>query len=183
MYLPKSQFKEDSSKDTAISDKAGNLLQKATTILTSFGTALSVPSAADLASGNFSKSEEYVVVGPKLEDLLNYGDLQNKKDKTYYPQPTEKDYLTGLLNRYFVQDKRDQKILEVSKEGFEQAKERKVFKRIALKWVIKGPAEDQTIGKYIYPGAEAQNKNIVEQAEQHIKGLSKYIKDYKQFVK
>lgn len=183
MYLPKSQFKKEQNTDASFLTAGGDAVTAAVTILTSFGTSLSVPSLDDLASGNFKKSEEFKIISPKLEDLLDFGLLSTKKDTIYYPTPTEEDYRAGFLDRYFVQDKRDMRIIEVSKQGYTQAKARKVFKRITLKWVIKGPADDQIIGKYMYPGAEAQNKNIVEIAERLMKGLKTYIKDYRQFVK
>lgn len=183
MYLPKSQYKQDQTGDSPVTDAKGNAVKAANFIKTAFGLALSVPSLKDLANGDFSKSEPLKVVGPTLESLLNFNDLASKKDTVFYPEPQEVDYTKGILIRYFAQDKRDKRIIEVDKQGYVRAKTRPTFKRVAVNWVIKGPADDYIFGEYMYPGAESQNKNIVEQAEEKIPGLKDYIKDYKQFVK
>lgn len=183
MYLPKSQYVKNTTTSSLLKDTAGNNVPPGTTITTSFGTSLSVPSLADLAAGNFKNSKVLTPNHPNLSELLDWDILKHKKDTVYYPTPTEEDYLNGYLDRYFIRDRRTQRIIEVDKKGYTKAKARKSFKRITLKWVLKGPAEDQIIGKYLYPGAESQNKNIVDQAEEHLKGLREYIKDYKQFVK
>lgn len=184
MYIPKSQFKKVPPTDHEIITKAGDYVADATVILTSYGKYFSIPKGGDLELGDFSKVEEYITLPTKFLDTgIDFGSIFDKKEKTYYPTPTEQDYAKGVFPRYVIQDKRDKSIKEVDKPTYEKIKKKRYFRRLAIGWVLKGPIEDQQIGEYMYPGAKAQNLDILDQAEEHIPGIKDYFKDPAQFVK
>ena len=96
--------------------------------------------------------------------------------------PTEQDYKVGFFIRYFVQDKRNLNIIEVSEKNKTKVLQLPYVRYKDVKWILKGPAEDIKHGPYIHFGAINQNKEAVKAAEKSIKGLTSYIKYYNQFV-
>jgi len=97
-------------------------------------------------------------------------------------EPTELDYENGTFTRYFLQNFRTSKIIEVTKQKWLaiKGKNRTAFAKI--EWILKGPADNVKKGDYIYFGAEAKNKELVEE-QVGIKNLKDYITDYREFVK
>jgi hypothetical protein len=97
--------------------------------------------------------------------------------------PTEQDYTQGKFVRYFLQDKRNKGIIEVSKDRFLDSYNLNYILSAKVEWILKGPAEDTKFGPYIHFGAASQNKENILKAEKTIVGLSSYIKSYSKFVK
>lgn len=97
--------------------------------------------------------------------------------------PTEKDYQRGKFKRFFLQDKRNNQIIEVKRQRFN------LFKRLAhinskvVDWILEGPATDTKKGPYIYFGAASKNKETIIKAENTIKGLTQLINNYGEFVR
>lgn len=181
MYLPKSQQKQQSAEDSPAADANGNAIDATSIIATAFGTFFKKPSKEDLAKGNFGGAEPLAIQSPLIEDLMEPTGLKGKDKNVYYPTPRPQDYDEGELERYYVQDKRTNKIIEVNKAGYNKSKKQTVYRRLILNWVIKGPKEDYKFGDYMYPGVKSQNKNIVEQAEAIMPGISKHFDDFGQF--
>ena len=98
-------------------------------------------------------------------------------------KPTENDYTEGKFIRYFLQDKRNKSIVEVSKGKFETMKQLRYLDSHQITWQLEGPAEDTKYGPYIYFGAASKNKETVENADKTISGLKNFIKSYAEFVK
>ena len=181
MYLPKSQQKQQSAEDSPAADANGNAVDATSIIATAFGTFFKKPSKEDISKGNFGGAEPLTVQSPLIEDLMEPTGLKGKDKNVYYPTPTPQDYTEGELERFYVQDKRTNKIIEVNKAGYSKSKKQTVYRRLILNWVIKGPKEDYKFGDYMYPGIKSQNKNIVEQAEAIMPGISKHFEDFGQF--
>jgi hypothetical protein len=181
MYLPKSQQKQEDAKEAPVTDQNGNEVEATDVIATSFGTFFPKPSKEDLLKGNFGNVQPLKIMSPRLEDLMEPIGLASKDKNVFYPTPSPEDYNQGELERYYVQDKRTNKIIEVNKQGYSKAKTQNVYRRLILNWVIKGPKEDYKFGDYLYPGVKSQNKNIVEQAEAIMPGISKHFDDFGQF--
>lgn len=97
-------------------------------------------------------------------------------------EPTSFDRSKGVFNRYFLQKKSNLKIIEVSKSRYDKLKKDKSYSSSILNWKIKGPADNQSINGYTYFGAAHVNQINTEALENNIKGISKFIKDYSQFV-
>lgn len=101
----------------------------------------------------------------------------------FLAKPTKSQRDSGVLQRYFLQDKNNNKITEVSKEAYLQAQKELVNTNFTqADWIIKGPAEDKMFGKYPYEGAESKNKKTIQALEPQMKGISTFITDYKYLV-
>lgn len=89
----------------------------------------------------------------------------------------------GFTKRYFIQTKKDNKIVEVSKSNYQQAQLALPNQNFAtVDWIIKGPAEDKNFNGYPFEGAESKNKKAIQALEKQIPGISTFIKDYKYLV-
>lgn len=96
--------------------------------------------------------------------------------------PSEDDRKIGRWIRYFIQNVNNRSIIEVSRERYNTFKGSSKYLRAKLEWVIKGPAENVFKRDYIYYGAIHQNTQSVNNLEKTFPGISKYIKDYSEFV-
>ena len=88
----------------------------------------------------------------------------------------------GIWKRYFLQKKSNLKIIEVTKQKFDQLKNSTEYNNGVLNWVVKAPAKDVHKGPYTYYGAETQNIKSTKELEKTIPSLSSFIKDYSEFV-
>jgi hypothetical protein len=89
----------------------------------------------------------------------------------------------GVTKRYFIQTKKDNKIVEVDKSNYQQAQLALPNQNFAtVDWIIKGPAEDKNFNGYPFEGAESKNKKAILALEKQMPGISTLIKDYKYLV-
>lgn len=96
---------------------------------------------------------------------------------------TKPEIAKGVIKRYFIQDKKTNKIQEIDIETYSQAKKQlnsRIFAEVD--WVIKGPAQDKTFGAYKYEGAESRNRKTILALEKQLPGISAYITDYSYLV-
>lgn len=96
--------------------------------------------------------------------------------------PTPRDKTNLKWTRYFLQDQRNKRIIEVDKAKFDSFKIKNYITRGTLEWELKGPAENLNVDGYLYYGAAHQNKLKAEKLEKTIPGITSFIKDYSQFV-
>ena len=75
-------------------------------------------------------------------------------------RPTERDYKNGFFIRYFLQDKRSKKIIEVKKEKFNELRKIDYIISLQLEWLLTNPIENIKKGPYIYFGSLARNKGL-----------------------
>lgn len=193
-YLPLSQYVTEPLKQselpdldinsTTYVDAKNKIVRDFVGIATSFGKKYKVP-AADLAKGLFSNATELTIPeGTTQSENIIFPGLKNKSSEFYYyPVPTEEDYQLGILRRYFLQDVRTTEIKEIDAETYKDIQNKGYYRRVKVEWNLKGPSADQTVNGYIYPGAEARNRDVVAQAEEVIPGISDVLKDLKQFVR
>jgi hypothetical protein len=88
------------------------------------------------------------------------------------------DRAKGVTKRYFVQDKRTNKITETDLQTYQEA-QKLPSKRFAFTdWIIKGPAEDAVIKGYPFEGAASKNRKAILKLEKDMPGISKFITDY-----
>ena len=97
--------------------------------------------------------------------------------------PTEYNYKDGFFYRYFIQDRRNNAIIEATQEKYKYFLKQRYTREVQVKWILQGPAENINRGLYIYFGAAAKNKESIMEAEKTITGLSSIINSYSQFVK
>jgi len=96
--------------------------------------------------------------------------------------PTDIDRKSGSWRRYFLQDTRTGKIVEVEKKKFDLFGTKNYITRGILDWKLKGPAQNVVKEKYVYYGAEYINRVNTEKLSRNMKGLSEFIKNYSEFV-
>lgn len=97
--------------------------------------------------------------------------------------PTDLNYKDGFFYRYFIQDRRNNAIIEATQEKYKYFLKQRYTREVQVKWILQGPAENINKGLYIYFGAATKNKESILEAEKTIIGLSSVINSYSQFVK
>ena len=96
---------------------------------------------------------------------------------------TQSERENGVLKRYFIQDKNNNKITEVDKQTHIQAQNNLVNTNFAqADWILKGPAEDKTFNGFPFEGAESKNKKVINALESKMPGISTFVTDYKYLV-
>ena len=122
----------------------------------------------------------------KLDQEDGFVTDQNLNNSTRFASmkvaPSKIDTQNGKWTRYFLQDSRTLKIIEVDRNKAIFFKRKSYIKQAKIDWNIKGPAENVTSGQYTYYGAAYQNRVAVEKLESTIKGITNFIKDYSEFV-
>lgn len=169
MYLPKSKYK--AAKYTR-------------------GEEFTLPSGKPYTGWYFEtyKQEFYTGESPgtnnKLLTQLSKGSVEENTLR-FIPQRVDEstlDRTKPTFKRYYIQDTRNKRIIEVLKETYYKFTSKIYIKGVEVEWRIKGPAETVFKGKYLYEGAESKNKKTIEGFNNLIPGLKDYIKDYKEFV-
>ena len=120
-----------------------------------------------------------------IELFLITPEAPGEKDTQFLPDtitPTITDRVNGSYYRYYLKDKRTNRIIEVEKEKYFELIEKSYIGGTKVKWVIKGPAQDIVVDRYTYQGAEKKNIEEVGIQDRILPGLKDYIKDYKEFV-
>ena len=86
----------------------------------------------------------------------------------FVPEPTQRDYDRGHIERYFLRKVRTSDVIEVSQEQFEEFANSDYFISFSLQWKISGPRHDvfNDAGFPIETGVEDTNERILEQTEQ-----------------
>lgn len=120
--------------------------------------------------------------------LINEGEVEVSIPTTFNFStdiiiPTQQDYKAGFFYRYYVQDRRNRAIIEVTQVKYKYFLKQNYTQEVKVKWLLEGPAENINKGLYIYFGAASKNEEAIKEAESTIKGLSSIIKSYSEFVK
>jgi len=136
--------------------------------------------------GNYYKGETINRNSEKLEFIPDQNAIDKEVGlKHTYVKPTPNDYKNGFFIRYFVKDSRVGKVYEITKQEYTVlVKQKKPYRRTAkMEWLLKGPAESQTINNYVYPGTSAKNENSTKKIERILSGIQEQIlKNSAEFV-
>lgn len=173
MYLPKSKYK--------VLNKADGKLTDPTTGEEYTGTFIKD------YEGNYYKGS----ILKKSPDVLEF--TPNKINKPIseelffnnYVPPTEEDYNNKFYFRYFIQDTRDKKIVEVSKSSFSKTNLSPTLykKPLRVEWKLGEPLEDTTYSGFKYEGNRTKNINTTKRAEEILPGITEqHLSDPAQFV-
>lgn len=93
------------------------------------------------------------------------------------------DSRKGVTQRYFIQPKTTKKISEVDQTTYLQAQNQLPNYNFAqVDWIIKGPADDQTINGYPFEGAASKNKKAIQALESQMPGISTFVTNYSELV-
>ena len=123
---------------------------------------------------------ELVELSPNyLEDLMPAATIAAGLLAGFFkPKLKKGDKEKGKTKRFFVQDKRTNKITETNLETYQLSQNIPSKRFVAVDWELKGPAEDQVIKGYPYEGAASKNKKAIAAVEKQMPGISTFITDY-----
>ena len=116
----------------------------------------------------------------------------NPDIKTEYTGPTNhrvkinlEDRKNGVIDRYFLQKVNEPKIIEISKQIFEDFAALKVdpnlYKTAKLKWHITGQIEDSQNGSLVTFGVKTKNKQAITEANKNLPGLISQLRNFTQY--
>tara|TARA_R110000796_G_scaffold126380_12_gene241193 strand:- start:3449 stop:4075 length:627 start_codon:yes stop_codon:yes gene_type:complete len=116
----------------------------------------------------------------------------NPDIKTEYNGPTNhrvkisfEDRKNGVIDRYFLQKVNEPKIIEISKQIFEDFAALKVdpnlYKTAKLKWHITGQIEDSQNGSLVTFGVKTKNKQAIKEANKNLQRLDVKLRNLAEF--
>lgn len=172
MYLPKIKIKTPNKADIGnMIDTAGKEYQG---------------NFFETYKGEFFSGDKPSSDSKPLESLdrleSEHGEDDTSIFKVEFVPPTDKQLANGTFKRYFLQDKRNKNIVEITKEKFNNLETNLFTKKLAVDWTLTPPAKDVYFNGVRFDGAETKNRQAIQQANHTIEGLQDYIKDYAQFV-
>jgi hypothetical protein len=101
--------------------------------------------------------------------------------ESYKPQPSQGDYGTGQITRYFVQKINQPIVQEVSPENFLQVPD-SFYKKVSLTWKITGIQKSKKTGKNVEAiGVEDFNKESILEASKTVDDINKVVKNYLEY--
>jgi hypothetical protein len=100
----------------------------------------------------------------------------------FIPKLKKGDKEKGVTKRYFIQDKRTNKIIETDLETYQESQNLPSKRFISTDWIIKGPAENTMIRGYSFEGAASKNRKAILALEKQMPGISTFITDYSLLV-
>lgn len=116
-------------------------------------------------AGSTLDGAENRVLIPREDDVESPEPVQTKVDIL----PTEKDYLSGSMVRYFRQNRSTRAVEEVDREKAQKSKNWKV---ISGSWVLTGSLDDQKIYGHTYRGVRTRNQKTLDSWEEEIPGIT-----------
>ena len=118
--------------------------------------------------------------------------VQLTNPEPFTPRPTEADYKTGKIIRYFARQRNGTtfKIVEISNQTHNNLVNNTnganfaLWKSIALFWRISGPLRNEKINNITTrSGIIDTNQRILDQAEKSFIGIKQYLSDLQQFAR
>lgn len=107
--------------------------------------------------------------------------------KTVVPSPTNSDYSSGFIRRYFVRKRNDDNghIFEISKDVYSEYENNPFWKTETIKWRIRGPLGPtyKDDGEIDDVGVINSNKAAIGLAQPNLKNIGLYLPNLKQFWK
>ena len=112
---------------------------------------------------------------------LNLGNFNINLPNTFLPNPTDKDYKVGYIERYVVSKINYNEITEVSSDVYSKM-DSNFFKKAKFKWKITGVLNNKYDGKMLLQqGVIEFNKKQVEQINTIIRGANDVFSNLTQF--
>ena len=121
-------------------------------------------------------------------DLINNKtDYSFSNPKTIVPIPTESNYETGFMERYFCQKINDSNgfVFEISFDVYKELEINPYWKVVIMRWRIRGPKEIvyNEFGTLLDMGVKQSNKNSIAITSSTLKNISLYLPNVLQFHK
>ena len=119
--------------------------------------------------------------------INNKTDYSFSNPKTIVPIPTESNYETGFMERYFCQKVNDSNgfVFEISFDVYKELEINPYWKVVIMRWRIRGPKEIvyNEFGTLLDMGVKQSNKNSIAITTQHLKNIGLYLPNILQFHK
>jgi hypothetical protein len=119
--------------------------------------------------------------------INNKTDYSFSNPKTIVPIPTESNYETGFMERYFCQKVNDSNgfVFEISFDVYKELEINPYWKVVIMRWRIRGPKEIvyNEFGTLLDMGVIQSNKNSIAITTQHLKNIGLYLPNILQFHK
>ena len=194
MYLPKSQYtlkSLDEIEAGALTDTSGNLVKIAgkNIVVTSFG-AYYDKGTVDLSNGNFSNAKRLIPLSTSedRDEFPSAGntDLRKSLDSIVPLKlpPTSEDRRNGVMVRCFYNNKCTGQLFEISKTQLTKLyrTQDKCVSTASINWIIKGPAQNQTLNGYFLEGVASLNQKTVNQLATIIPGIEAILPDPTEYL-
>ena len=115
----------------------------------------------------------------------NIDDFIIKYPKTIVPKPTDDDYETGYIDRYYIRKTNDSNgsIFEVNKEVHDEYKTKPFWKVATIRWRIAGPINPtyKDNGEVDDVGVQASNRASLSLAFKNMRNIALYLPNLLQF--
>ena len=119
--------------------------------------------------------------------INNKTDYSFSNPKTIVPIPTESNYETGFMERYFCQKVNDSNgfVFEISFDVYKELEINPYWKVVIMRWRIRGPKESvyNEFGTLIDMGVKQSNKNSISITSSSLKNIGLYLPNVLQFHK
>ena len=119
--------------------------------------------------------------------INNKTDYSFSNPKTIVPIPTESNYETGFMERYFCQKINDSNgfVFEISFDVYKELEINPYWKVVIMRWRIRGPKEIvyNEFGTLLDMGVKQSNKNSIAITSSTLKNISLYLPNVLQFHK
>lgn len=168
MYLPKNQYRIKSTYGGEFQKPSGQEYR---------GKYIETASGKVYAGGSLAEAKGALLPIPKQE-------IRNV-DRPYndYIGPSQDDYRRGYFIRYFLQDNRTTKIIEMNEVQWKQKKGLNYVTPGSVTWLLSGPANDGEVNGIPFKGTATKNKEALEILEPNFPGILKFFRPYSEFVK
>ena len=104
---------------------------------------------------------------------LHYSDISSIKITTHVPKPSEFDYKSGYIRRYFVRKSNDENspIYEVSSSEYSKVVSRSNYIGVSIKWRISGPKSETLKNSVLDKGVKESNRIAIQLVSDKIPNL------------
>jgi hypothetical protein len=122
----------------------------------------------------------------QYKKLKNSIKIKNSMPRAHYPNPSNEDYIRGIINRYFIQrrDTPGSIIVEIDAQRFNEYTSSVYYKVVSLKWRISGNLEDTYTNQgALIPSVIRSNQMSIKEAEKELPELNLYLVNSKQFYR
>lgn len=174
MYLPKSKYVVENARSLEY---------------TLNGEIYTGPVLTDYRGRHYAGPDPYNTKG--LLEPLDGGDTDFYGKSTMNPGrriPTEEEYASGKMERYFQQDLRTLKIIEILPKRwleFQAEKLPNYYKIQSCLWLLVGRIEDYRVSGHLIEGIKTRNQRTIDQMEITMPGItsSSVLDDPLEFVR
>lgn len=118
---------------------------------------------------------------PEIQNIVGLSNYKYLQPSTYIPTVTQKDYVEGYINRFFVGRINYFEVIETNYKDFNMA-DTTYFTKVQITWKITGPEFNVYSGKMLETvGVVNYNTYRIKEAQTVISKIDVILKNPKQF--